>query len=167
MSSSRGRVYFATAACVVCHKVNGIGGSVAPPLHSVGDSNGNGIDVMAFVTRMWRGARSMVSLGQPVRRSHRPVAGGARRYHCVFARSGRAEEILDERYSGLHPGFHQGPRRRFAPLGFAFGDREVLTGEVNAVLYRRQPCPCRLDLGEPQFQAGTVGDLDIEAGPRI
>ncbi len=52
MSSSRGRVYFATAACVVCQKVNGIGGSVAPPLDSVGDSNGNGIDVMAFVTRM-------------------------------------------------------------------------------------------------------------------
>jgi mono/diheme cytochrome c family protein len=60
MSPSRGRVYFATAACVVCHKVNGTGGSVAPPLDSIG--NGDGIDVMAFVTRMWRGARSMVSL---------------------------------------------------------------------------------------------------------
>ena len=62
MSASRGRVYFATAACVVCHKVNRIGGSMAPALDSLGDGNGNDIDVMAFVTRMWRGARSMVSL---------------------------------------------------------------------------------------------------------
>lgn len=62
MSPSRGRVYFATAACVVCHKVNGIGGSVAPPLDSLGNGNGSGIDVMAFVTRMWRGAPSMVAL---------------------------------------------------------------------------------------------------------
>jgi len=60
MSAPRGRVYFATRTCVICHKVNRIGGSMGPPLDSV--DNGGKIDVLAFVTRMWRGARAMVSL---------------------------------------------------------------------------------------------------------
>ena len=60
MNASRGRVYFATRACVVCHKVNGIGGDLAPPLDL--DSGGKEIDVFAFITNMWRGARSMVAL---------------------------------------------------------------------------------------------------------
>jgi mono/diheme cytochrome c family protein len=60
MNAARGRVYFATRACVVCHKVNGIGGSVAPPLEPAAD--GDAIDIFDFVTRMWRGARSMVAL---------------------------------------------------------------------------------------------------------
>lgn len=59
MNPARGRVYFATRGCVICHKVNGIGGSLAPALD--GNSNGD-IDVFDFVTRMWRGARSMVAL---------------------------------------------------------------------------------------------------------
>jgi hypothetical protein len=58
MNAARGRVYFATRACVVCHKVNGIGGDLAPAL----DVDGKEINVFDFVTRMWRGARSMVAL---------------------------------------------------------------------------------------------------------
>ncbi len=59
MDASRGRIYFATRGCVICHRVNGIGGSLAPSL----DINGTReIDVFDFVTRMWRGARSMVAL---------------------------------------------------------------------------------------------------------
>jgi mono/diheme cytochrome c family protein len=60
MNASRGRVYFATRACVICHKVNGIGGDLAPPLDL--DPDGKEINVFDFVTRMWRGARSMVAL---------------------------------------------------------------------------------------------------------
>ena len=60
MNTARGRVYFATRACIVCHKVNGIGGSVAPSIEPA--ANGGAIDVFDFVTRMWRGARSMVAL---------------------------------------------------------------------------------------------------------
>jgi mono/diheme cytochrome c family protein len=60
MNAARGRVYFATRACVVCHKVNGIGGDLAPPLDL--DADGKEINVFDFVTRMWRGARSMVAL---------------------------------------------------------------------------------------------------------
>jgi hypothetical protein len=60
MNAARGRVYFATRACVVCHKVNGIGGDLAPALDL--DAGGKEIDVFTFVTNMWRGARSMVSL---------------------------------------------------------------------------------------------------------
>jgi cytochrome c len=60
MNAARGRVYFATRACVVCHKVNGIGGDLAPALDL--DADGKEINVFDFVTRMWRGARSMVAL---------------------------------------------------------------------------------------------------------
>lgn len=60
MNPARGRVYFATRACVICHQVSGIGGTLAPALDI---RNGNGaIDVFDFATRMWRGARSMVAL---------------------------------------------------------------------------------------------------------
>jgi mono/diheme cytochrome c family protein len=60
MSPARGRVYFATRACVVCHSVNNIGGELGPALDY--NDNGKAIDVMSFVTRMWRGARPMVAL---------------------------------------------------------------------------------------------------------
>jgi mono/diheme cytochrome c family protein len=63
----RGRVYFATRACVVCHQVNGIGGRLAPVL----EFDEKDIDVFDFVTRMWRGAREMLALqdslfGEPI-----------------------------------------------------------------------------------------------------
>ena len=58
MDAARGRVYFATRACVVCHQVNGIGGTLAPAL----DRSGGRIELFEFMTSMWRGARSMVEL---------------------------------------------------------------------------------------------------------
>jgi len=60
MNAARGRVYFATRACVVCHKVNGIGGDLAPALDL--NTRGKEIDLFTFITNMWRGARSMVAL---------------------------------------------------------------------------------------------------------
>lgn len=60
MNAARGRVYFASRACVVCHKVNGIGGDLAPALDL--DADGKEVNVFAFITNMWRGARSMVAL---------------------------------------------------------------------------------------------------------
>lgn len=60
MDPARGRIYFASRGCVVCHKVNGIGGTLAPELDAYGDSRD--VDILGFVTGMWRGARSMVAL---------------------------------------------------------------------------------------------------------
>lgn len=58
MDAARGRVYFATRACVVCHQVNGIGGTLAPAL----DRRSGRIELFEFMTSMWRGARAMVEL---------------------------------------------------------------------------------------------------------
>ena len=60
MDPVRGRRYFATRACVVCHSVNGVGGTRAPALDL--DVRPDTVDVLGFVTRMWRGARSMTVL---------------------------------------------------------------------------------------------------------
>ncbi|MFT5540690.1 MAG: mono/diheme cytochrome c family protein [Alphaproteobacteria bacterium] len=60
MSPARGRVYFATRACVVCHSVNNVGGNLAASFDY--DTNDKTIDVMSFVTRMWRGAQPMIAL---------------------------------------------------------------------------------------------------------
>jgi mono/diheme cytochrome c family protein len=58
LNAARGRVYFATRACVVCHQVNGIGGTLAPALGRSDEQ----IELFEFITSMWRGARSMVEL---------------------------------------------------------------------------------------------------------
>lgn len=60
MNAARGRVYFASRACVVCHRVNRVGGRLAPGFDE--ESRDKEVDVLDFVTRMWRGANSMVAL---------------------------------------------------------------------------------------------------------
>lgn len=69
MNAARGRVYFATRACVVCHSVNGVGGNTGPALDY--EANGKAIEPLEFVTLMWRGARPMLALqeslfGEPI-----------------------------------------------------------------------------------------------------
>lgn len=69
MDAAKGRRYFATRACVVCHSVNGVGGTRASALDL--DEKPEVIDVLTFVTDMWRGGRPMLNLqrrllGEPV-----------------------------------------------------------------------------------------------------
>lgn len=60
MDPVKGRIYFATRACVVCHSVNGVGGgnSVALDL----DVQPDKVDILNFISRMWRGGGSMLAL---------------------------------------------------------------------------------------------------------
>lgn len=60
MDPAKGRIYFATRACVVCHSVNGVGGgnSVALDL----DARPETVDILNFISRMWRGGGSMLAL---------------------------------------------------------------------------------------------------------
>lgn len=60
MNPAKGRVYFATRACVVCHKVNGIGGDNAVALDM--ETPPETVDVLGFISRMWRGGSSMLAL---------------------------------------------------------------------------------------------------------
>ena len=60
MDPVNGRKLFASKACVVCHSVNGIGGTDAAPLDAatmVGMTN-----PFDFVANMWRGAQPMIEL---------------------------------------------------------------------------------------------------------
>ena len=62
MNSGRGLKLFASKGCVVCHSVNGIGGTDAAALDAstmIGMPN-----PFDFVANMWRGAQPMIELQQ-------------------------------------------------------------------------------------------------------
>ncbi|MGE0407646.1 MAG: cytochrome c [Amphiplicatus sp.] len=56
----RGRILFIVDGCVICHQVNGVGGTAAPRL----DANvaEQAVDPLEFSARIWRGARAMTAL---------------------------------------------------------------------------------------------------------
>ena len=58
--AERGRFLFVSKGCVVCHSVNGVGGTAGPALDAPADQNT--IDPMEFAARMWRGAVAMTVL---------------------------------------------------------------------------------------------------------
>lgn len=60
MDAANGRKLFASKGCVVCHAVNGIGGTDAAPLDaSTMSEMTNPFD---FVAGMWRGAQPMIEM---------------------------------------------------------------------------------------------------------
>ncbi|MBI1364895.1 MAG: c-type cytochrome [Alphaproteobacteria bacterium] len=59
-NARRGRILFVTKGCVICHSVNGVGGTVAPALDAA--SGENLIKPLDFAARMWRGASAMTAL---------------------------------------------------------------------------------------------------------
>lgn len=62
MDAANGRQLFASKGCVVCHSVNGIGGTDGAPLDASAMSGmTNPFD---FVANMWRGAEPMIALQQ-------------------------------------------------------------------------------------------------------
>lgn len=60
MDAAEGRRLFAAKGCVVCHSVNGIGGSEAPALDA--DYMEQMMNPFDFAASMWRGAETMVEL---------------------------------------------------------------------------------------------------------
>jgi cytochrome c len=59
MNAARGRTLFVSKGCVVCHSINGVGGTTGPNL-DVQDSSPE-IDAFEFAARMWRGAEVMLA----------------------------------------------------------------------------------------------------------
>ena len=56
----RGRTLFVHKGCVVCHRVNGVGGTAGPALDA---SEPAGVfDPLDFAARMWKGAEAMAAL---------------------------------------------------------------------------------------------------------
>lgn len=60
MDAARGRKLFASKGCVVCHAVNGIGGTDAAALDA--STMGGMTNPFDFVAGMWRGARPMIEM---------------------------------------------------------------------------------------------------------
>lgn len=60
LDSARGRQLFLNKGCVVCHSVNGVGGTMGPPLDASGSPPY--VNPFAFAARMWRGAEAMIAL---------------------------------------------------------------------------------------------------------
>lgn len=60
VDAEEGRKLFVSKACVACHSVNGVGGKAAPVLDAAADNQG--VDILDFFARMWKGADAMVIL---------------------------------------------------------------------------------------------------------
>lgn len=60
MDAVEGRRLFASKGCVVCHSINGVGGTDAPMLDA--EFMDNPMNPFEFAARMWRGAGAMVAL---------------------------------------------------------------------------------------------------------
>jgi len=60
MSPARGRMLFGSTGCVVCHSINGVGGTDAPPLDA--STMPGPMNPFDFVARMWRGAPAMIAM---------------------------------------------------------------------------------------------------------
>lgn len=60
MNAEEGRKLFAAKGCVVCHSINGVGGTDAPMLDA--EFMDIPMNPFEFAARMWRGAEAMVEL---------------------------------------------------------------------------------------------------------
>lgn len=60
MDAVEGRSLFASKGCVVCHSINGVGGTDAPMLDA--EFMESPMNPFEFAARMWRGAEAMVEL---------------------------------------------------------------------------------------------------------
>jgi mono/diheme cytochrome c family protein len=60
--AARGRQLFASKGCVICHAINEVGGTGAPPLDA--EAVPGEVDALDFVARMWRGAEVMIFMQQ-------------------------------------------------------------------------------------------------------
>ncbi|MCI5048372.1 MAG: cytochrome c [Aquisalinus sp.] len=60
VNARRGRILFTVKGCVICHQVNGVGGTAAPTLSA--SRQPDSINPLTFTARMWRGAAAMTQL---------------------------------------------------------------------------------------------------------
>ena len=60
MNPADGRMLFASKGCVVCHSINGVGGTDAPALDA--STMPGPMNPFDFVARMWHGAPAMIAM---------------------------------------------------------------------------------------------------------
>lgn len=104
MDSSAGRELFVSKGCVVCHSVNGVGGTVGPSLNA--EDMPQPMNAFEFAARMWRGAPAMVQMQQAVFGETIDLSGQELANIIAFAHDGAEQaELTDDqipdRYQGL------------------------------------------------------------------
>ncbi|MBI1220819.1 MAG: c-type cytochrome [Rhodobacteraceae bacterium] len=62
MNAAAGRKLFASKGCVVCHSINGVGGTDAPKLDA--STMKSPMDPFDFAAKMWHGAPAMIAMQQ-------------------------------------------------------------------------------------------------------
>jgi cytochrome c len=60
MNPVRGKMLFASKGCVVCHSINGVGGTDAPKLDA--STMAPQMNPFDFFAKMWRGAEPMIAM---------------------------------------------------------------------------------------------------------
>ena len=103
MRSDRGRKLFASKGCVICHSVNGVGGTHTPALDA--EAMQLPMNPFEFAARMWRGADAMIALqrgdlGGPIRLTGQELADIAAFVHDEreqkkFSEADIPQRILD------------------------------------------------------------------------
>lgn len=92
--AERGRRLFVQKACVVCHSVNGVGGTIGPALDA---SEPAGVfDPIDFAARMWRGAGAMVALQEAELGYQIELSGADIADLAAFAESHTEQEAFTE-----------------------------------------------------------------------
>jgi hypothetical protein len=104
MDSRAGRELFVGKGCVVCHSVNGIGGTVGPSLNA--EDMPQPMNAFEFAARMWRGAPAMVQMQQAVFGETIDLSGQELANIIAFAHDGGEQDELSgeqipERYQDL------------------------------------------------------------------
>lgn len=59
-NAERGRELFVVKSCVVCHSINGVGGTAGPSMDATVDARP--VNPLEFAARMWTGAQAMADL---------------------------------------------------------------------------------------------------------
>lgn len=104
MNSHAGRELFVSKGCVVCHSVNGVGGTVGPSLDA--EDMPQPMNAFEFAARMWRGAPAMVQMQQAVFGETIDLSGQDLANIIAFAHDGAeqaelSDEQIPERYRDL------------------------------------------------------------------
>lgn len=92
--AERGRKLFVQKACVVCHSVNGVGGTIGPALDATEPAGV--FDPLDFAARIWQGAAAMVALQEAELGYQIELTGGDIADLAAFAESHTEQGMFRE-----------------------------------------------------------------------
>lgn len=93
MDSRRGRELFVSKGCIVCHRVNAIGGRIGPSLNAA--DMPVPMNAFEFAARMWRGADAMIEMQQRLLGDQIELSGQELADLVAFAHDESEQKKLD------------------------------------------------------------------------